>query len=148
MTNEQLFSIANTTALLGWIALALAPARTVRLVRWAIPGALAVLYVALIIRSLGGGGGEGGFDTLANVKRLFANDGALLAGWVHYLAFDLFTGTWEVRDAQALGIPHLAVVPCLLLTFLFGPAGWLLYAVLRGTWTWRRRSTEAGAAVA
>ena len=62
---------------------------------------------------------------------LFANPFALLAGWVHYLAFDLFIGAWEVRDAQQHQVPHLAVVPCLLLTFLFGPAGLLLYFVLR-----------------
>ena len=55
----------------------------------------------------------------------------LLAGWIHYLAFDLFVGSWEVRDAQERGIPHLAVVPCLLLTFMFGPAGWFLYNLVR-----------------
>jgi hypothetical protein len=46
---------------------------------------------------------------------------------VHYLCFDLLTGAWEVQDARARGIPHPLVVPCLVLTFLFGPAGWLLY---------------------
>jgi len=57
----------------------------------------------------------------------------LLAGWVHYLAFDLFVGSWEARDALSHRIPHLAVIPCLLLTFLFGPAGLLLYLLLRFT---------------
>lgn len=56
----------------------------------------------------------------------------LLAGWVHYLAFDLFIGSWEVRDAQRHGLSHLLVVPCLALTFLFGPVGLLLYLGLRG----------------
>ena len=55
----------------------------------------------------------------------------LLAGWTHYLAFDLFIGGWEVRDAQRRGIPHLLVVPALVLTFLFGPAGLLLYLAIR-----------------
>jgi hypothetical protein len=50
---------------------------------------------------------------------------------VHYLAFDLFVGGWEVRDAQERGIRHLLVVPALVLTFLFGPAGWLLYVATR-----------------
>ena len=57
----------------------------------------------------------------------------LLAGWLHYLAFDLLIGRWEVRDAQQRGIPHLLVIPCLALTFLFGPAGWLLYRVVQKT---------------
>jgi hypothetical protein len=62
---------------------------------------------------------------------LFQNRAMLLAGWVHYLAFDLFVGSWEVRDAQRIGIAHYLVVPCLVLTFLFGPAGWLLYLLIR-----------------
>ena len=62
---------------------------------------------------------------------LFSNPWALLAGWVHYLAFDLLIGTWEVRDSRERGVPHLLVVPCLILTFLLGPAGWLLYMGVR-----------------
>jgi hypothetical protein len=65
------------------------------------------------------------------VTALFTNAWLLLAGWLHYLAFDLLIGTWEVRDAQERGIPHALVVPCLFLTFMFGPAGWLLYVTLR-----------------
>ena len=56
---------------------------------------------------------------------------SLLAGWVHYLVFDLFVGSWEVSDARRLGIPHLFVVPCLILTFLLGPCGLLLYLAVR-----------------
>ena len=62
---------------------------------------------------------------------MFQSHGVLVAGWIHYLAFDLFIGAWEVRDAQANRVPHLLVVPCLLLTFMLGPAGLLLYLVLR-----------------
>ena len=57
--------------------------------------------------------------------------GSCSLGWVHYLAFDLFVGSWQVRDAQERGIPHLAVVPSLILTFLFGPVGLLLYFIIR-----------------
>ena len=76
-------------------------------------------------------GSAGGFASLAAVATLFSNPWLLLAGWTHYLAFDLFVGSWEVRDARERGIPHLCVLPCLALTFLFGPAGWLLYLALR-----------------
>jgi hypothetical protein len=65
------------------------------------------------------------------VSALFSNPWVLLAGWTHYLAFDLFIGGWEVRDAQRRGIPHLFIVPALVLTFLFGPAGLLLYLAIR-----------------
>ena len=76
-------------------------------------------------------GADGGSGSLAEVSRLFENPYLLLAGWVHYLAFDLFIGAWEVRDARRLGIPHLLVVPCLGLTFILGPVGLLLYLGLR-----------------
>ena len=58
-------------------------------------------------------------------------DGLLLAGWVHYLAFDLFVGSWEVEDARARGVSHWLVLPCLLCTFLAGPAGLGLYLLVR-----------------
>ncbi len=77
------------------------------------------------------GEAKGGFDTLQNVASLFANPWVLLGGWVHYLAFDLFIGCWEVVDARERGLSHWMVVPCLLLTFLFGPAGLLLYFGIR-----------------
>jgi len=132
MTAESAFSLLNTIAAAGWILLAVFPSR-----RWvtdivtsvAIPALFAAVYVALLISTFGQA--EGGFSSLAGVASLFREPWVLLAGWVHYLAFDLLIGNWEVRDSRARGIPHLLVVPCLVLTFLFGPAGWLLYTGLR-----------------
>lgn len=132
MTPDQLFSIANLVAMAGWLVLLLAP-------RWrhgaslvsgvAIPVVLGVLYVGIIVSSFGRS--EGGFGSLAEVSALFADPWLLLAGWVHYLAFDLFIGAWEARDAARHGVPWWLLAPCLLLTFLFGPAGLLLYLALR-----------------
>ncbi|OGF21583.1 MAG: hypothetical protein A2V63_00115 [Candidatus Eisenbacteria bacterium RBG_19FT_COMBO_70_11] len=116
----------------GWLLLVVAPGwrRTTRLIAGVlIPLLLAALYVYLVVTHLFGA--EGGFGTLADVSLLFQNPYLLLAGWVHYLALDLFVAAWEVRDARRLGIPHLLVIPCLALTFLFGPAGLLLYILLR-----------------
>ena len=132
MTPEQIFSIANLVALAGWILLAVLPGRVwVSKVVTAvlIPGLLAVVYVPVLATHWGTS--EGGFGSLAQVALLFSNPWALLAGWVHYLAFDLFVGSWEVRDSRAHGIPHWLVLPCLFLTFMFGPAGWLLYLTVR-----------------
>jgi hypothetical protein len=56
---------------------------------------------------------EGGFGTLAEVKALFSVDALLLAGWIHYLAFDLFIGAWIVRDSQTHDLRHWVVIPCL-----------------------------------
>jgi hypothetical protein len=131
MTPDTLFSIANTLALVSWILLVALPGRAWvrrRVVGFGVPVALALVYAALIAASWGGS--RGGFSTLTAVSELFANRWLLLAGWVHYLCFDLLVGGWELQDAQTRGIPHLLVVPCLVLTFLFGPAGWLLYTGL------------------
>ena len=132
MSSEQLFSLCSAAVLPGWLLLVLLP-------RWKwsarfvaaclLPLALALVYLFLVATHFGRS--EGGFGSLADVGRLFQNPHNLLAGWIHYLAFDLFVGAWEVRDAQRLGIPHLLVIPCLILTFLFGPVGLLLYFVLR-----------------
>ena len=141
---EALFSLASAVVLPGWLLLAFLPRwrHTARLVcAVVIPGLLAVLYAALIAARWGGA--EGGFSSLADVQKLFADPWLLLAGWVHYLVFDLFLGAWEVRDAQRLRIPHLLVVPCLVLTFLFGPVGLLLYGIVRAARTRRVLVDEA-----
>ena len=132
MTPELLFSLANLAAALSWMLLVVLPGR-----RWVadtvagvgVPVCLAVLYLVLVAACWGRS--AGGFSTLADVALLFANPWMLLAGWVHYLCFDLLIGCWEVRDARERGVPHLFVVPCLLATFMFGPAGWLFYRAIR-----------------
>jgi hypothetical protein len=131
MTAEQLFSILNMMAMVSWLPLVFLPR-----VRWAttvvpvvMPAVLAVVYVALVAVALPGS--EGGFSSLAGVRALFDNPWGLLAGWTHYLAFDLFIGGWEVRDARRRGISHLLIVPALVLTFLLGPGGLLLYLAIR-----------------
>lgn len=132
MTPHQIFSVANTIALCGWLLLLVLPGRpwVTRVISGAaIPAAFAALYVFIIVMNFGSG--EGGFSSLSAVALLFGNPWLLLAGWVHYLAFDLLIGSWEARDARERGINHLLVVPCLILTFLFGPAGWLLYLGVR-----------------
>jgi Domain of unknown function (DUF4281) len=94
-----------------------------------VPAVFAVAYVAIVIAIFPRA--EGGFSTLAEVVALFGNPWMVLAGWLHYLAFDLLIGTWEARDAVERGVPRWLLVPCLFLTFMFGPTGWLAYVALR-----------------
>jgi hypothetical protein len=132
MTPEQVFVIVNLVATVAWLMLVVLPRQ-----RWVtdivtsmiVPMLCAFVYVGIVVTTFGRT--PGGFSTLDAVATLFSNPWALLAGWIHYVAFDLLIGTWEVRDARERGVPHLLVVPCLVLTFLFGPAGWLLYTIVR-----------------
>ena len=132
MTPGQVFSIVNLVAMAAWILLVVLPRQ-----RWVtdivtsviVPALFALVYTAIVVTTFAST--PGGFSTLEAVATLFGNPWALLAGWVHYLAFDLLIGTWEVRDSRERGVPHLLVVPCLVLTFFLGPAGWLLYIGVR-----------------
>jgi hypothetical protein len=132
MDAERLFSICGNVVLPGWLLLAVAPRWkwTTRLIASVLlPGLMAIVYVYLIAANIGRG--EGNFGSLAGVASFFRTPELLLAGWVHYLAFDLFVGCWEVRDAQRLGVRHWFVIPCLALTLMLGPAGLLAYFVVR-----------------
>jgi hypothetical protein len=131
MDLEQLFSMAGFLAVAGWLLLAIVPRQPVtQLVAGiAIPLILSVVYLSLIALNLRGA--EGGFGSLADVATLFQTRELLLAGWIHYLAFDLFIGAWETRDAQRNGLPHLVVIPCLIMTFMLGPIGLLFYFAIR-----------------
>ena len=134
---DTLFSLCGTAAGIGWLLLMLAPRwRVARLVAGVvIPQAIAVVYLWLIVRHMPGA--EGGFGSLAEVAALFSQRELLLAGWIHYLAFDLFIGSWEVRDASRHGVPHLLVIPCLVMTFMLGPIGLLAYFAARA---WKTRA--------
>ena len=131
MSPDAIFSAANLIAVAGWLLLVIAPRRRFATLAAGtmIPLALAALYLVLIAAHWGEA--RGGFSSLPAVADLFSNRWLLLAGWIHYLAFDLVTGTWEARDAIARGVPHWLGVPCLLLTFLFGPIGFMAYHAAR-----------------
>ncbi|MCY0096172.1 ABA4-like family protein [Hoeflea ulvae] len=132
MNPDTLFQLSGPLAMAGWLALAaspLAPRLTQLAAGLVIPVILSLGYTALILANWSSA--EGGFNSLAEVMLLFTNPAVALAGWLHYLAFDLFVGAWEVRTARRTGFPHLLVLPCLVLTFLFGPIGLLVFLGLR-----------------
>lgn len=132
MTPDLLFQIANPLAMTGWIALAFSPLAARATIIYAglvVPVVLAVSYTALILAFWSSA--EGGYDSLQNVMRLFDSPHAALAGWVHYLAFDLLVGAWATRTARAESVPHYLLLPCLGLIFWFGPIGFLLFLAIR-----------------
>jgi hypothetical protein len=134
MTQEGIFTAANLTAMAGWAVLAAgvvfnnAALRDVIAGR-IVPAILAAAYSVLIL--LHWAGSQGGFGSLADVASLFASPWLLLAGWVHYLAFDLAIGAAIARKTFDESLPRLLLVPILPLTFLFGPIGWLGFEAVR-----------------
>ncbi|MFN3547713.1 MAG: ABA4-like family protein [Mesorhizobium sp.] len=132
MDANLIFSAGGSLAMAGWLVLLaspFAPRVADAVATYVIPLLLSVAYAGLILAFWTSA--EGGFDSLDNVARLFETRELLLAGWLHYLAFDLFVGAWIVRTSRAAEIPFWLVVPCLPATFLFGPAGYLAFAAIR-----------------
>jgi Domain of unknown function (DUF4281) len=144
MTAAQVFSIANTVALLGWVVLVASVLlnkplwRDVICGRW-LPLGFSAVYALLILFFFAQA--DGGFGSLAEVQQLFTNQWAALAGWVHYLAFDLFMGSIIAKRVIEEGLPRLLLIVLLPLTFMFGPIGYLGFETSRLLFG-RARSTQ------
>lgn len=136
-----IFKIASRFTLIGWILLAVFPGWqfTLPITMGIVVLLLCALYSYLIFlgKHLDEPGQKlrGNFWSLKGVMNLFKSPRAVLAGWVHYLAFDLAVGAFIVADAARYDIHQLLLLPCLILTLMFGPAGLLAYFVLRGIMT-------------
>lgn len=128
MDAEQIFQWANLLILPGWLLLVLLPRHSVT-ARLVLSGAYSSVYAAayLVLILLSWNEVSFDFSNLAAVQTLFQNPTVLLAGWIHYLAFDLFIGAWALRDSWQHGIKHWLMLPVLLLSFNLGPIGLLLY---------------------
>jgi Domain of unknown function (DUF4281) len=135
MTPEQVFNIANVFALLGWIVLIFLPSHRAAvegISRTLVPGLLSIAYAVILI-PLALRSGPGNIASWEGIAAMLGQPWLLIAGWLHYLAFDLLVGTWQVETARKEGIPYVAVLPCLLLTFVLGPIGFLAFLIARWT---------------
>ncbi|MEN9599661.1 MAG: hypothetical protein RL596_1980 [Bacteroidota bacterium] len=132
MNAATIFSQGNSFVLLGWILLIFLPKwkYTQSIVLHGIILLLAIVYTILIAQGIHEFKPDS-FSTLANVKALFQNDNAVAAGWLHYLAFDLFVGAYVVRKSIQLGISRWVYTPILPFCFMFGPVGYLLFFIVK-----------------
>jgi hypothetical protein len=132
MDLELLFLIANAIALAGRLPLFLGM-RSDRAIGFAriVAVLLAAGYLILFLLYLREARVLVGNYSLEGIGAFFSYPGLLLLGWVHYLAFDLFVGSCQVKEARKAALPQLLVLPCLILTFLLGPIGFLAFVLLR-----------------
>ena len=70
-------------------------------------------------------------STTQGLSKAFSDSTSVLAGWAHFIVFDLFTARFFLQDSARVGIPHLAVVPCILGCMFFGPVGLLTYVLVK-----------------
>ncbi len=133
MSLETIFSIANTLVLPQWLLMIFVPnwQWTRRLVNsYIIPIVLAAMYAYFILTGMSDLDFRS-FNSLAGVMKLFTVEQGVLAGWIHYLCFDLFVGSWVYNNSQERGVKHILVIPCLFFCFMLGPIGLLLYLIVR-----------------
>lgn len=132
MNASAIFSFGNSFILLGWIFLIFLPnwKYTQAIVLNGMVVLFSVMYAFLILKDIGDFKMDS-FSTLANVKALFQNDDALAAGWLHYLAFDLFVGAYIVKKSIELGISRWLYTLALPFTFMFGPVGYLIFFLIK-----------------
>lgn len=142
-----LFETGNMLALVGWFILIFLPRRwrIIWIPHFIIPAVLSLAYAPLVMANIYTL--DGGFSSIESVRALFQNDAMLTAGWLHYLAFDLFVGSWIAVQADKAGISRLIQPLFLIGAFMFGPIGYLLFIVTRALLAGvPRRSPEAEAA--
>jgi hypothetical protein len=133
MTLEQGFWLAHVPAAIGWIALLAAPLlgeRAVPVARVA-AAVLAIGYLILFVAAPEGLRALARDYSLVGIGALFGDPRALLLGWVHYLAFDLWVASWELGEGRRLGMSHWLLAPTIFLTIMLGPLGLLLFLALR-----------------
>lgn len=142
------FAGANLLALIGWIGLVALPRKPALLAAtlYLGIGLLCLIYaIALsgllsgLIDPVGPADTSANFFTIEGVRTIFASDGGVTIGWVHYLAFDLFVGLWIARDADAKSFSRFVQAPILIATFLAGPLGLIVWLIVR-----ERRARSSG----
>jgi len=133
VSDALIFALCNNGVIPFWLLLVLAPRAEItrRLVHSPVPALLLVPAYALLLFGDRPGPQGASFLTLEGVRAIFTTPWTVIACWIHYLLFDLFVGAWEARDARRRGVPHALLVPCLVLTLMFGPLGLLLYLACR-----------------
>lgn len=141
------FATANTLALAAWFTLIFLPRHRVlrRVLQTVVIGGLCVAYTSLVMVFFTSA--AAGYGTLVQVQRLFTVPEVALAGWLHYLAFDLFVGLWIAQHADQHGVARMLQAPVLLVTFMFGPVGLLLYGAIAWRHEWLYSWLQSGPSV-
>lgn len=129
------FTFGNLAAMVGWLLLVVVPrwqlTRKVYFFGGIFAGVIGLAYTLLLFSSILTSGSLPDFSSINGVRTLMADDRALVAGWLHYLCFDLFVGSWQVQEAEKHRINRFLMILPLFFTFIAGPLGLLIFLVIR-----------------
>ena len=128
------FSLSSLLVLPFWAAMIVFPlwsvTRRVLASPW-VAAAPAVLYAALVLPRSVEILTAVSNPSLADIAALLGTEFGATVAWVHFLAFDLCVGRWVYLDSRERGIHPFMMAPVLLLTFMLGPLGFLVYLGVR-----------------
>ena len=71
------------------------------------------------------------YFSLDNLYTVFATESFLVIFWIHFLAINLFLGSWVSRDAVKYNISKKLTFLPLVLIYFTGPLGLVLYWLFR-----------------
>ena len=69
--------------------------------------------------------------SIEHVSDLFTDKSYLMMFWIHFIAINLFTGGWIVKDSQKFYINRILLAIPLIITYLIGPIGLFIYWLIR-----------------
>ena len=129
---DLIYGLPGMLIIACWGALILHPDRRSRFItgpKYAVPVLFGLIYAGIMMAKFFGSGG--GYGSIAEVRALFAHDDILLAGWLHYLAYDFFIGVWIAEQADRMGLSRQIQAAILIVAFMFPPMGLVLFLATR-----------------
>ena len=138
LTFENIYLFSNYCILPFWLLLILIPTSRIAQIfvnSIIVPLILSTTYIYVIYQAILLD--EPFFDifklylSIDNLYTIFATESFLLVFWIHFLALNLFLGSWVSRDAIKYNIPKKIVIFPLILIYFTGPAGLVLYWFFR-----------------
>src|SRR5690606_39290850 len=102
---HALYGLTGMLIIVCWGLLILHPDRSSRWItvpKFAVPTLFGLIYAGIMMAKFFDSGG--GYGSIAAVRALFAHDDILLAGWLHYLAYDFFIGVLIAYHAERIGL--------------------------------------------
>ncbi len=138
LTFENIYSWANLALIPFWLMLIIIPSSKFTqffINSIILPLILSVAYVYIIYQTILLD--EPIFDVfklylgIDNLYTLFATESFLLVFWLHFLALNIFVGSWMSRDGVKYSMPRKLVIFPLILVYFTGPLGLVLYWVIR-----------------
>ena len=130
MSSALLFNIANAYILPFWTAMILLPnwnitRKVIGSYFFVVPLILLYLYYLFVTVDPEAAAALAN-PQLADIAKFFSEEGAAGAGWVHFLAMDLFVGRWIYWQGQD---KKIWTVHSLILCLFFGPVGLLSHII-------------------